>query len=118
VRILQDRNYNDDVIVVRYVTLVALVIWLGAMAGDQFGDLLQRVPLIPFVCGAAMMVGLFVMKFMGPPPIGFVVRAGIGALMLVMSAAAMFLAPRTASPLLMTANIGLGFLLLIWYVRE
>ena len=105
-------------IVVRYVTLVALVIWLGAMAGDQFGDLLRRIPLIPFACGAVMLVGLFVMKFMGPPPIGFVLRAGIAALMLAITFAARFAAPRGASSLLMTANIGLGFVLLIWYVRE
>jgi hypothetical protein len=105
-------------ILVRYVTLAALVIWLGAMAGDQFGDLLRRVPLIPFACGAVMVVGLFVMKFMGPPPIGFVVRAGIAALMLAIALAAAFVAPRSASPLLMTANLGLGFVLLTWYVRE
>jgi hypothetical protein len=105
-------------IVVRYVTLVALVIWLGAMAGDQFGDLLRRVPLIPFVCGAAIVIGLFVMKFMGPPPIGFVLRAGIAVLMLAIAVAAAFVAPRPVSPLLMTANLGLGFVLLIWYVRE
>ena len=105
-------------IVVRYVTLVALVIWLGAMAGDQFGDLLHRIPLIPFGCGAVMLVGLFVMKFMGPPPIGFVMRAGLAGLMLAIALAATFIAPRGASPVLMTANIGLGFVLLVWYVRE
>jgi len=105
-------------IVVRYVTLVALVIWLGAMAGDQFGDLLRRVPLIPFACGAVIVIGLFVMKFMGPPPIGFILRAAIAVLMLAIALAARFVAPRGASLLLTTANIGLGFVLLIWYVRE
>jgi len=105
-------------IVVRYVTLVALVIWLGAMAGDQFGDLLRRIPLIPFACGAVMLVGLFVMKFMGPPPIGFVLRAGIALLMLAIALSATVVVPRGASPLLMTTNIALGFVLLIWYVRE
>ena len=105
-------------ILVRYVTLAALVIWLGAMTGDQFGDLLRRIPLIPFACGAVMVVGLFVMKFMGPPPIGFVLRAGIAVLMLAIALAARFITPFGASPLLMTANIGLGFVLLIWYVRE
>jgi hypothetical protein len=117
VGILQDRNYNDEVIVVRYVTLVALVIWLGAMAGDQFGDLL-RAPLIPFVCGAAVVIGLFFMKFMGPPPIGFVLRVGIAVLMLAIAGGAASIVTRGASRLLMTANIALGFVLLIWYVRE
>jgi hypothetical protein len=40
--ILQARNYNEEMIVVRYATLVALVIWLAAMVGEQFGDLLRR----------------------------------------------------------------------------
>jgi len=52
------------------------------------------------------------------PPIGFVLRSGIAVLMLAIALAARFVAPRGASPLLMTANIGLGFVLLIWYVRE
>ncbi len=38
--------------------------------------------------------------------------------MLAIAVAAAFLAPREAANLLMTVNIGLGFLLLIWYVRE
>ena len=29
-RILQSGNYNEEMIVVRYATLVALVLWLGA----------------------------------------------------------------------------------------
>jgi hypothetical protein len=38
--------------------------------------------------------------------------------MLAIAVAAAFIAPRDASNLLMTINIGLGFILLIWYVRE
>jgi hypothetical protein len=105
-------------IVVRYATLVALVIWLGAMVGEQFGDLLHRVPLTPFACGGVVLVGLFVLKFMGPPPIAFVWRAGIALLMLALTLAAAFVAPHEASRVLMTTNIALGFVLLIWYVRE
>ena len=102
---------------VRYATLVALVIWLGAMLDQRFGGLIRQAHLIPYGCGAATVVGLFVLKFMGPPPIAFVIRAGIAVLMLAIAAAAAF-APPDASNLLMTANIGLGFILLIWYARE
>ncbi|HEV8209708.1 MAG TPA: hypothetical protein VGP77_06285 [Vicinamibacterales bacterium] len=105
-------------IVVRYATLVALVIWLGAMVGEQFGDLLRRAPLLPLACGGVVLVGLFVLKFMGPPPIAFVWRAGIALLMLALTLAAAFVAPREASSVLLTTNIALGFVLLIWYVRE
>ena len=105
-------------ILVRYATLVALVIWLAAMVDERFGDLLRRAHLLGYACGAATVVGLFVLKFLGPPPIAFILRAGITVLMLAIAGAAAFVAPREASNLLMTVNIGLGFILLIWYVRE
>ena len=104
-------------ILVRYATLVALVIWLGAMVDERFGDLFRRAHLVAYGSGAATVVGLFVLKFMGPPPIAFVLRAGIAVLMLAIAAAAPFVA-RDASQLLMTVDIALGFVLLIWYVRE
>ena len=105
-------------ILVRYATLVALVIWLGAMMDARFGDLFRGAHLITYACGAATVVGLIVLKFMGPPPIAFVWRAGIAILMVAIALAAAFVAPRDASDLLMTVNIGLGLVLLIWYVRE
>lgn len=115
--ILQARNYNEEMILVRYATLVALVIWLSVMIDERFGDLLRRSGLIAYACGAATVVGLFVLKFVGPPPMAFVPRAGIAVFMLAIAVSAA-VAPREASDLLMTANIGLGFVLLVWYVRE
>ena len=105
-------------ILVRYATLVVLVIWLGAMVDERFGDLFRRAHLVAYACGAATIVGLFVLKFMGPPPMAFLLRAGIAVLMLAIALAAAFVAPRAASDLLMTVNIGLGLVLLFWYVRE
>ena len=104
-------------ILVRYATLVALVVWLGAMVDERFGDLFSRAHLIAAVCGTVTLAGLFVLKFMGPPPMAFVWRAGIAVLMMALALAAAF-AARDASNLLLTVNIGLGFVLLIWYVRE
>lgn len=104
-------------ILVRYATLVALVIWLGAMIDERFGDLFPRAHLIAYACGAATVVGLFVLKFMGPPPMTFVLRAGIAVLMLAIAAGAAFV-PADTSRLLLTVNIALGFVLLTWYVRE
>ena len=104
-------------ILVRYATLMALVIWLGAMIDARFGDLLQRAHLITYACGGATVVGLTVLKFMGPPPIAFIWRTGLAVLMVAIASAAAW-APRGTSQLLQTVNIGLGLVLLIWYVRE
>jgi hypothetical protein len=116
--ILQARNYNEEMIVVRYLTLVALVIWIGVMLDQRFSDFFRRPQLVAYICGGAIVVGLFALKFLGPPPIAFVVRAGITVLMLAMAAATPFIAPRDLSAVLTTVNICLGFFLLIWYVRE
>jgi hypothetical protein len=106
------------VIVVRYATLVALVIWLGAMVDERFGDVFHYRPhFIAYACGAATVVGLVMLKFIGPPPIAFPLRAGIAALMVALAGATAFVS-HDASQLLMTVNIGLGLVLLIWYVRE
>lgn len=116
--ILQARNYNEEMIVVRYATLVALVIWIAAMVADRFPDVLHRTLPMTYACGAATVVGLFMLKFLGPPPLAFVMRTGIAVLMLAIGIASAFIAPRDSSNLLMTVNIGLGLVLLIWYVRE
>jgi hypothetical protein len=116
--ILQGRNYNEEMIVVRYVTLVALVIWIGAMVDQRFGDLFRRPQLVAYICGGAIVVGLFALKFLGPPPMAFVLRAGITVLMVVTAAATALIAPRDLAGPLTAVNICLGFILLIWYVRE
>lgn len=105
-------------ILVRYATLLALVIWLGAMMGERFGELFRRAHLVAYACGATTLIGLFVLKFVGPPPTNFVLRAGLATLMVAISLGAAFVAPRGAADLLMTVNIGLGLVLLIWYARE
>ena len=105
-------------IVVRYATLAALVLWLGAMLGARFADLFRRVDLVIYVCGAATVIGLLVMKFVGPPPAGFIPRIAIAVLMLALSIGSARVFPREVSSTLMTVNIALGFVLLIWYVRE
>jgi len=103
-------------IAVRYATLAALVFWLGAMTGARFTGVVRRVDLVGFACGGAMLVGLLLMKFLGPPPRAFFVRAGLAALMLALAAASSF--ARASAELLLTLNVALGFTMLIWYVRE
>jgi len=104
--------------VVRFATLAALVVWLAAMTALRFGGLMERIDLVAYVCGAITLVGLFVMKFVGPPPAGFVPRAAIAVAMLAVAAAAAFARAVETAAMLVTLNIALGFVLLMWYVRE
>jgi hypothetical protein len=105
-------------ILVRYATLMALVLWLGAMINERFGNLFWRVDTVSYACGAVTIVGLFVMKFMGPPPHAFVPRAAIVVLMLLIAFASTLPAAGELSTTLMAVNIGLGLVMLYWYVRE
>ncbi len=100
---------------------MALVIWLGGMMGARFGGLVGRLDLLGYGCGAAVFAGLFAMKFLGPPPPAFVPRVAIVLLMLGIAVASATFVPRIAPDLangLSAINIGLGFVLLFWYVRE
>jgi Domain of unknown function (DUF4149) len=95
-------------IAVRYVALIALVVWLGGMvvlgfvvapstfrvlqvhhgaagrvlAGAVFGDILRQFYILAYVCGGLTLLSLIVMKLLGPPPRAFPLRAAIVALML------------------------------------
>jgi hypothetical protein len=101
---------------VRYVALGALVIWLGGMVTVTFADLMRRFHLVSVICGAVIVVGLFIMKFVGPPPHGFVPRVALTVLMLILVGVAV-VAPAFASALAFV-NLAVGFVLLSWYVRE
>jgi hypothetical protein len=167
-------NYNEEMLVVRYVVLAALVVWLGGMivlgalvapstfrvlqaadgesgrmlAAVVFGEALRQFHILAYVCGGVMLIGLFLMKFVGPPPPAFVLRSVIIAAMLsialysglpvsgeierIRSAVSgpiqrlpdtdprrlRFDALHRMSTMLMTINIGLGLISLFWYARE
>ncbi len=155
-------------IAVRYLALTALVVWVGGMmvlalvvapatfrvldaaaaaggaslAGPVVGDILQRFNGLAYTSGGVLLVCLFVMKFVGPPPRAFTIRAAIVAAMLAVTAYSGF--PLAAditrlqsqvggsesasrarldqlhrtSTALMTLNTCLGLVLLFWYVKE
>src|SRR6202171_1205739 len=106
---------------IRYVTLAALVVWLGgiiafALLPSPSTAEVQRLQMVGYACGAIIFVCLFVIKFVGPPPHDFFRRAGLVALML---AVAIYAGIRPQdSTVSMTIDIVLGFVLLFWYVRE
>lgn len=161
-------------IFIRYLALLALVVWLGGMAtlgllvapqtfhilqasnpvdgrmlaGALFGALLRQFHLIAYACGGVLLVCLFIMKFVGPPPHAFVARVGLVTLMLALALYSGVPVTRElaqvqsqvsgpvsqlpaadprrvrfdrlhrTSTTLMTINMGLGLVLLFWYVRE
>lgn len=161
-------------IFIRYLALVALVVWVGGMvilgllvapqtfrvlqaanpadgrilAGALFGAILRQFHLVAYACGAVLFVCLFVMKFLGPPPHAFVARVAIVVLMLGLTLYSgvpvtqelarvqsqvpgpisqlskedprrvQFDRLHRTSTMLMTMNMGLGLVLLFWYVRE
>ena len=102
---------------IRYVVLVALVVWLGGMVAVLFGDWLRPLSLLTAACGGIILVGLFVMKFVGPPPRAFMLRVTIAAIMLAIAVYTGVRMPRSAGGLI-TINVALGAILLYWYVRE
>ena len=72
--------------------------------------------LVSAVCGGLILVALLAMKFIGPPPRAFVVRASIVVVMLVIMGYTVLW--RTASTVALAAAAALGFALLTWYARE
>ena len=76
---------------IRYVTLAALVVWLGGLVALGLlivpsTEDLRRLQLVGYACGAIIFVGLLVLKFIGPPPHDFFRRIGVVAAMLLVGA--------------------------------
>jgi hypothetical protein len=161
-------------LLIRYTALLALVVWLGGMillalvvgpstfqvlqsaapangstiAGPLIGTMLRQFHVVAYVCGSLMLVCLFAIKFLGPPPQSFIPRVAIVAAMLIIAVysgypltratarvRAQVSGPVSALPAtdarrvefdrlhqistaLMAVNAALGLVLLFWYVRE
>ena len=101
--------------VVRYATLLALVVWLGVMQSVVIAGRPGYAGWLPFACGGLMIVGLFAMKFVGPPPRAFVTRVAVVFVMLCIAAFDRL----HASSIVPTAiNAALALMLLGWYAHE
>ncbi len=112
-------TYNDRMLVVRYVALVALAIWVGGtiVVGLVAAPETWRAhgDIVGVACGTVLIVSYVVLKLVGPPPHAFVLRVGLAVAMLAVTLAARFLAA-AAAPIAIEAALGL--VLLSWYVRE
>jgi len=95
----------------RYVYLLALVVWLGGMvaigvvvaptifqtlqtvapqegrayAGEAFKAILIRFHYVAYACGTLLMLSLVGMGLLGPRPKGYAIRAGLVLVMLVIA---------------------------------
>jgi uncharacterized membrane protein len=94
----------------RYVYLIALVIWLGgmvllggivapttfqvlqasapegrALAGELFGAILSRFHYIAYAAGGVLFVTLAIMAILGPRPLGFAIRMAIITVMIAVA---------------------------------
>jgi len=110
----QPSNYNSLMVVVRYVALAALVIWLGALQGVLV-DSRTPATTIAYVCGGVLLVCLFALKFVGPPPRAFVPRLALVVLMLAVTMVQFWWSSARTPTLI---NMALGFTLLAWYAHE
>ena len=111
----QSSNYNERMPLLRYVALAALVVWLGDALQAVPGGWLRPLERVAYACGALMIVSLFVMKFVGPPPADFAIRVALVALMLGITTVAVFWGRSTLTN---AATLALGCVLLSWYARE
>ena len=115
---------------VRFAALAAVVFVAGgtslALAHIVRADADPLLQWIVTACGALVVVSLFVMKFVGPPPRSFVPRAALAFVLTVVSATATVLprfvpAADTYMPgitMLLWVELALGLVLLTWYARE
>jgi hypothetical protein len=101
--------------VVRYVALAALVVWLAGMLPQAISDALQS-PYLSLACGAVVLISLVVLKFVGPPPRAFFVRAGVVVAMLTVAGLAS--TGRLPGTIAAPVNITFAAVLLLWYVYE
>jgi uncharacterized membrane protein len=104
-------SYNGLMLALRYVYVLALVVWLGgmvvlgaivapatfqvlqasapaggrALAGELFGQILARFHYVAYTAGGALLVTLLMMRVLGPKPRAFNARVLIVAAMLLIA---------------------------------
>ena len=105
------RHYNEGMIGLRYIHILALALWLGTivtvgaiaapatfdvlehhnqadgrvLAGAVVAEVLHRVYVVTYLAGAALILSLAGMALIGPRPSQFAVRLGIALLMLAVT---------------------------------
>jgi hypothetical protein len=120
---LHGSNYNERVVALRYVYVLALSIWFGGIitVGAIIAPIsvtgVRRFYVTSYVAGALVLTSLFAMALLGPRPSGFFARFAVASGMFAVTLYA-GLAQRTLSiGLLALTGIG-GLALLFWEARD
>jgi hypothetical protein len=116
-------NYNDAVVALRYVYVLALSIWFGGiiMIGAVIAPIsdaaLHRFYVTSYVAGALVLTSLFAMALLGPRPSGFFARFAVAFGMFALTLyAGLQLRPLSIN-LLAVIGVG-GLALLFWEARD
>ena len=116
-------NYNDRVVALRYVYVLALSLWfggiitIGAIVSPLSDVVLHRFFLTSYVAGALVLTTLFGMALLGPRPSGFFARFAVAVGMFAVTLYA-GLALRSLSINLLIPIVLGGLLLLFWEARD
>jgi hypothetical protein len=114
------RQYNSSMRFLRYLYVLALVLWLGGMtiaglvvapvtfgvleawnpstgrvlAGDVFGAVLARLSVVGYVAGVVMFLVLTIQRLLGPRPRSYGIRVGVIIVMMALT----YYSDRVAAP--------------------
>jgi uncharacterized membrane protein len=117
------RHYNERVVALRYVYVLALSIWFGGiimigMIVSPVSDTsLHRFFVTSYVSGALVLTTLFGMALLGPRPSGFFARFAVAVAMLAITLYAGLHLQSLSFNLLALTAIG-GLALLFWEARD
>ena len=116
-------NYNERVLALRYVYVLALSIWfggtitIGAIASPVSEAVRHRFFIWLYVAGALVLTTLFGMALLGPRPSGFFARFAVAAGMLALTIYAGLQLRTLSINVLALIAIG-GLALLFWEARD
>jgi len=118
------------VFALRYLYVLALVVWLGgmvvlgaiiapatfqvlqarapeigrALAGELFGTILARFHYVAYACGGTLLISIGAMAVLGPRPRAFAVRLGLITVMLLVSLYSGFIVLRSIDAIQLEAG--------------
>ena len=116
-------NYNDQVVALRYVYVLALSVWfggiitIGAIVAPVSDSALHRFFLTTYVAGSLVLTTLFGMALLGPRPSGFFARFAVAVAMFSITLYAGLALRSLPGNFLAPIAIG-GLALLFWEARD
>lgn len=116
-------NYNDRVVALRYVYVLALSLWfggiitMGAIIRPLSEAMLHRFFTTAYVAGALVLTTLFGMALLGPRPSQFFARFSVAAAMLAVTLYAGIELRGLSNNVLAPMAVG-GLALLFWEARD